>query len=57
MKSKQEKETDSKTKRSRPKVRWGRIVLITFASLLLLVAGAVTALFTLESATLKPIVE
>ena len=57
MKSKQEEKTDRKTERSRPTVRWGRIVLITFAVLLLLVAGAVTALFTLESATLKPIVE
>ncbi len=57
MNSKQEEETDSKTKRSRPKVRWGRIVLVSFASLLLLVVGAITALFTLESRTLKPIVE
>ena len=57
MNSKQEKAKDSRTKRSRPKVRWGRIVLITFAVLLLLVAGAVTALFTVESRFLKPVVE
>ncbi len=57
MTSKQEQAQENKTTRSRPTVRWGRIVLISFASLLLLVAGAITALFTLESATLKPIVE
>ncbi len=57
MTSKQEQAQENKITRSRPTVRWGRIVLITFATLLLLVAGAVTALFTLESATLKPIVE
>ena len=57
MKSKQEQARDSKTKQSRPKVRWGRIVLITFAVLLLLVAGAITALFTVESRFLQPVVE
>ena len=57
MNSKQEQTKDSKTTQSRPKVRWGRIVLITFAVLLLLVAGAITALFTVESRFLQPVVE
>jgi len=57
MNSKQEKAEESQTRQSRPTVRWGRIVLITCAALFLLLAGVITAFFTVESMTLKPIVE